>query len=149
MTSLSSSLSPGGLVATDDDDDDDDDEDDVKTIGDATDGDFVDNIDKDEDDDPPELVLLLPGQHLRVQVGDVSDSRKARKKRRRNASPILAQCSILGVDRMNVVTLLHAIGEEMTAMVTAADGRPFLGASAGKIGVRTADALGRVGATQQ
>ena len=35
---------------------------------------------------------------------------------------------------MNVVTLLHAIGEEMTAMVTAAVGRPFLGASAGKIG---------------
>jgi hypothetical protein len=29
--------------------------------------------------------------------------------------------------------LLHGIGEEMIATVTAADGRPFLGASAGKI----------------
>ncbi len=98
MTSLLSSSSPGGLVATDDDDDD---EDDVETIGDATDGDFVDNIDKDEDDDPPELVLLLLGQRLHVQVGDVSNSRKVWKKLRRNAIPILAPCSILGVDHAN------------------------------------------------
>ena len=98
MTSSSSSLSPGGIVATNDDDDD---EDDVETIGDATDGDFVNNIDEDEDDDLPELVLLLPGQRLRVQVGDILDSRKARKKHRRNASRILAQCSILGVDHVN------------------------------------------------
>ena len=79
----------------------DDDKDDFETIGDTTDGNFVNNIDKDKDDDPPELVFLLPGQRLRVQVGDVSNSHKAWKKRWRNTSLILAPCSILGVDRAN------------------------------------------------
>ena len=45
--------------------------------------------------------FLLSGQRLFVQVGDVSNSRKAWKKRQRNVSPILAPCSILGVDRAN------------------------------------------------
>ncbi len=65
----------------------------------------------------PEYALFLPGQTLRVQIGDVSASRKAWKKRRRNSSPILIPCSILGANRewmvrWNVMTLLHQIGEE-------------------------------------
>ena len=67
-----------------------------------------------------ELALLLPGQTLRIRIGDISASRKAWKKRRRNASPILIPCSILGMNRewmvrWNVMTLLHQIGEERTA----------------------------------
>ena len=135
MTSSSPSLSPGGIVATDDDDGD---EDDVETIGDTTDGNFVDNIDEDEDDDPPELVLLLPGQRLRVQVDDILNSRKAWKKiggTQARYSPRAASSGLIAqIVRRNLVTLLHAIGEDMTATVTAADDRPFLGASAGKIG---------------
>jgi hypothetical protein len=135
MTSSLPSLSPGGIVATDNDDGD---EDVVEMIGDATDGNFVDNIDEDEDDDPPELVLLLPGQCLRVQVGDISNSHKAWKKiggTQARYSPRAASSGLIAqIVRRNLVTLLHAIGEDMTAMVMAADGRPFLGASAGKIG---------------
>lgn len=71
-------------------------------------------------DDNSELALLLPGQTVRIQIGDVSASRKAWKKRRRNASPILIPCSVLGMNRewmvrWNVVTLLHSIGEESPA----------------------------------
>ena len=67
-----------------------------------------------------ELAFLLPGQTLRIQIGDVSASRKAWKKRRRNASPILIPCSVLGVNRewmvrWNVMTLLHQIREESRA----------------------------------
>jgi len=50
-------------------DDDDDGKDDVEMIGSTTDGNFSDNIDEDEDNDPPELILLLPDQHLHVQMG--------------------------------------------------------------------------------
>lgn len=80
-----------------------------------------------------ELALLLPGQTLRIQIGDVTASRKAWKKRRRNASPILIPCSVLGMNRewmvrYNVMTLLHQIGEESSA----AGG--MVGATAGKIG---------------
>lgn len=68
-------------------------------------------------DNGGELALLLPGQTLRIQIGDVSSSRKAWKKRRRNSSPILIPCSILGLNRewmlrWNVMTLLHQVGEE-------------------------------------
>jgi len=77
-------------------------------------------IDETFDEEPavsPEYALFLPGQTLRIQIGDVSASRKAWKKRRRNSSPILIPCSILGVNRewmvrWNVMTLLHQIGEE-------------------------------------
>jgi len=87
-----------------------------------------------------EAALLLPGHRLRIRVGDVAQSRKAWKKRRRNASPILIPCSVLGVDRTdmvrrNVITLLNMIGEEMVDMAPAADGSvPPLGATVGKIG---------------
>ncbi len=66
MISLLPSSSPGGLVDVDDDDDD---EDNVETIGNTTDVNFSDYKNEDEDDDPPELILLLPDQHLHVQVG--------------------------------------------------------------------------------
>lgn len=80
-----------------------------------------------------ELALLLPGQTLRIQIGDVSASRKAWKKRRRNASPILIPCSVLGMNRewmvrWNVMTLLHQIGEENGAAGGA------VAATAGKLG---------------
>eukprot|EP00584_Thalassiosira_punctigera_P026395 CAMPEP_0172579014 /NCGR_PEP_ID=MMETSP1067-20121228/139030_1 /TAXON_ID=265564 ORGANISM="Thalassiosira punctigera, Strain Tpunct2005C2" /NCGR_SAMPLE_ID=MMETSP1067 /ASSEMBLY_ACC=CAM_ASM_000444 /LENGTH=576 /DNA_ID=CAMNT_0013371721 /DNA_START=40 /DNA_END=1770 /DNA_ORIENTATION=+ len=83
--------------------------------------------------DSNELALLLPGQTLRIQIGDVSASRKAWKKRRRNASPILIPCSVLGVNRewmvrWNVMTLLHQIGEESGAAGGA------VAATAGKLG---------------
>ena len=63
-----------------------------------------------------ELALLLPGQTLRIQIGDINQSRKAWKKRRRNTSPILIPCSILGMNRewmvrYNIMTILHQIGE--------------------------------------
>jgi len=44
-----------------------------------------------------EAALLLPGQSVRIQIGDVAASRKAWKKRRRNASPILIPASVLYV----------------------------------------------------
>mmetsp|Transcript_22479 Transcript_22479/g.54376 ORF Transcript_22479/g.54376 Transcript_22479/m.54376 type:complete len:569 (-) Transcript_22479:89-1795(-) len=83
--------------------------------------------------DNNELALLLPGQTLRIQIGDISASRKAWKKRRRNASPILIPCSVLGMNRewmvrWNVMTLLHMVGEESSAAGGA------VGATAGKIG---------------
>ena len=87
-----------------------------------------------------EAALLLPGHRLRIRVGDVAQSRKAWKKRRRNASPILIPCSVLGVDRTdmvrrNVITILNMIGEEMVDVAPGADGGvPPLGATAGKIG---------------
>ena len=86
-----------------------------------------------EADNSDELALLLPGQTLRIQIGDVSSSRKAWKKRRRNSSPILIPCSILGMNRewmvrWNVMTLLHQVGEESPA----ADGAVAI--SAGKLG---------------
>jgi hypothetical protein len=87
----------------------------------------------DEADNADEIALLLPGQTLRIQIGDVSSSRKAWKKRRRNSSPILIPCSILGMNRewmvrWNVMTLLHQVGEESPA----ADGAVAI--SAGKLG---------------
>lgn len=87
----------------------------------------------DEADNSNELALLLPGQTLRIQIGDVSSSRKAWKKRRRNSSPILIPCSILGMNRewmvrWNVMTLLHQVGEESSA----ADGAVAI--TSGKLG---------------
>ena len=84
-------------------------------------------------DEAEELALLLPGQTLRIQIGDVSQNRKAWKKRRRNSSPILIPCSILGMNRewmvrWNVMTLLHQVGEESPA----ADGAVAI--TAGKLG---------------
>jgi hypothetical protein len=43
----------------------------------------------------------------------------------------------------------HAIGEEMTATATAADGRPFLGATACRLGGRTATASGVTSAAKR
>ncbi|KAL7535883.1 hypothetical protein ACHAWF_005303 [Thalassiosira exigua] len=99
---------------------------------DVDDRDAVDGGDGDSDDDA-ELALLLPGQTLRIRIGDVSSSRKAWKKRRRNSSPVLVPCSVLGMSRewmvrWNVLTLLHAIGEEHPAAGGA------VSATAGKIG---------------
>ena len=91
------------------------------------------NNDNNNSDNNAELALLLPGQTLRIQIGDVTASRKAWKKRRRNASPILIPCSVLGMNRewmvrWNVMTLLHMIGEESASAGGA------VGATAGKLG---------------
>lgn len=95
--------------------------------------DISDSTVADEADNSSELALLLPGETLRIQIGDVSASRKAWKKRRRNSSPILIPCSILGINRewmvrWNVMTLLHQVGEESPA----ADGA--VAVSSGKLG---------------
>ena len=86
------------------------------------------------DDEPstPEYALLLPGHTVKIQIGDVTASRKAWKKRRRNSSPILIPCSILGMSRewmvrWNVMALLYMIGEESSLAGGA------VGATAGKL----------------
>lgn len=86
----------------------------------TTDATYTDTDINNTDNINSELALLLPGQTLRIRIGDLSASRKAWKKRRRNASPILIPCSILGMNRewmvrWNVMTLLHQIGEEHAA----------------------------------
>jgi hypothetical protein len=83
-----------------------------------------------------ELAYLLPGQSLRIRIGDTTASRKAWKKRRRNASPILIPASILNVSRQallrwNVFALLCSIGEEV---VNPKNGENLLGATVGKLG---------------
>eukprot|EP00804_Cyclotella_cryptica_P021914 CCRYP_000866-RA/>CCRYP_000866-RA protein AED:0.01 eAED:0.01 QI:2252/1/1/1/0.33/0.25/4/1891/550 len=83
--------------------------------------------------DQSEYALLLPGHTVRIQIGDVTASRKAWKKRRRNSSPILIPCSILGMSRewmvrWNVMTLLHMIGEETPSAGGA------VGTTCGKLG---------------
>ena len=95
--------------------------------------DISDSAATNEADNSSELALLLPGETLRIQIGDVSASRKAWKKRRRNSSPILIPCSILGINRewmvrWNVMTLLHQVGEESPA----ADGAVAI--TSGKLG---------------
>lgn len=59
----------------------------------------IDDIDESSAvvNDGCEAALLLPGQSVRIQIGDVAASRKAWKKRRRNASPILVPASVLYV----------------------------------------------------
>ncbi len=89
-----------------------------------------------------ELAFLLPGQSLRIRIGDTNASRKAWKKRRRNASPILIPASILDVSRQmlvrwNVFALICLIGEEVVINPNEGGGEGranvLLGATAGKL----------------
>lgn len=85
-----------------------------------------------------ELAFLLPGQSLRIRIGDTNASRKAWKKRRRNASPILIPASILDVSRQilvrwNVFALICLIGEEVVNPNEGGRERLLLGATAGKL----------------
>jgi len=62
---------------------------------------------------------LEPGTVIQIQIGDLSVARKAWKKRRRNASPLLVPCSILSTDRIsqirwNLIYLLHKFGTSST-----------------------------------
>lgn len=50
-----------------------------------------------------EYAALEPGTEVKIQVGDVSLSRKAWKKRRRSGSPLLVPCSVLDMDRESMV----------------------------------------------
>ena len=64
----------------------------------------------------PESASLLPGQIVTVRIGDMSNPRKAWKKRRRSGSPILVPCTILGMNRetmvkYNLMNLLHRFGK--------------------------------------
>ena len=75
-------------------------------------------IEFDEQNDlaQPECAALLPGQILNIKVGDMSQPRKAWKKRRRSGSPVLVPCSIFGMDRKSMVTgnimnILHRFGK--------------------------------------
>ena len=89
-----------------------------------------------------ELAYLLPGQSLRIRIGDTNASRKAWKKRRRNASPILIPASILNVSRQslvrtNIFALLCSIGEEVIVYPPSSSGGEsclLLGATVGKLG---------------
>lgn len=63
-----------------------------------------------------ESASLLPGQVVSIRIGDMSNPRKAWKKRRRTGSPILVPCSILGMNREtmvknNLINLLHRFGK--------------------------------------
>ena len=62
-----------------------------------------------------ECAALLPAQAVQIRVGDVSQARKAWKKRRRSGSPLLIPATIIGVEqesfvRHNVMTILHKYG---------------------------------------
>ena len=79
------------------------------------------NIESDEQNElspQPECAALLPGQVLNIRVGDMSQPRKAWKKRRRTGSPVLVPCSICGMDRYwmvtgNIMNILHRFGKPM------------------------------------
>lgn len=64
----------------------------------------------------PESASLLPGQIVTIRIGDMSNPRKAWKKRRRTGSPILVPCTILGMNKEtmvknNLINLLHRFGK--------------------------------------
>lgn len=66
-----------------------------------------------------EFAALSPGCSVEIQVGDVSQARKAWKKRRRSGSPLLVPCSILTVDRkkmirMNILHLVQKFGKPLS-----------------------------------
>jgi len=64
----------------------------------------------------PETAAILPGQVVSIRIGDMSNPRKAWKKRRRSGSPILVPCTILGMSKesmikFNLINLLHRFGK--------------------------------------
>ena len=66
----------------------------------------------------PEFASLCKGQMISIQVGDISQARKAWKKRRRRDSPLLIPCTILGLDRLSllrcsIIHLVHAFGKNI------------------------------------
>lgn len=68
-----------------------------------------------------EYAALSPGCALKIQVGNVALARKAWKKRRRSGSPLLVPCSVLDVDRKNMVRwnilyLLQKFGTPITEL---------------------------------
>jgi len=67
----------------------------------------------------PEYAALSPGTIVKIQVGDVSLSRKAWKKRRRSGSPLLVPCSVLDMDResmvrWNILYLIQKFGDPLS-----------------------------------
>lgn len=65
----------------------------------------------------PESASVLPGQVINIRIGDMSNPRKAWKKRRRSGSPILVPCTILGMNKeitvkYNLMNLLHRFGKQ-------------------------------------
>jgi len=68
----------------------------------------------------PESASVLPGQVVSIRIGDMSNPRKAWKKRRRTGSPVLVPCTILGMNREtmvknNIMNLLHRFGKPSEA----------------------------------
>lgn len=64
----------------------------------------------------PESASILPGQVVSIRIGDMSNPRKAWKKRRRTGSPVLVPCTILGMNKEvmvknNLMNLLHRFGK--------------------------------------
>ena len=56
-----------------------------------------------ESDVPAEFAALAAGSSMRIKVGNLEQSRKAWKKRRRSGSPLLVPCSVLNIDRKTMV----------------------------------------------
>jgi len=68
----------------------------------------------------PQFAALNKGQPITIQVGDVSQARKAWKKRRRRDSPLLIPCTLIGIDRVSllrfsIMHLLHAFGRKLSS----------------------------------
>jgi hypothetical protein len=69
------------------------------------------------DDFQPECGVLSPGQVISIRFGDISQPKKAWKKRRRSGSPLLVPCTIVGMNResmvkSNLIHLLHRFGSK-------------------------------------
>ena len=56
-----------------------------------------------DDDNQKECAALLPACQVQVRLGEMSQARKAWKKRRRSGSPLLVPVNILGLDRTSLV----------------------------------------------
>ena len=73
----------------------------------------------DDDSQQMECAALLPAQAVQVRLGEMSQARKAWKKRRRSGSPLLIPVEILGLDRTslvrnNVLAILLKYGNPIT-----------------------------------
>ena len=72
-----------------------------------------------DEDNPKECAALLPACQVQVRLGEMSQARKAWKKRRRSGSPLLVPVNILGLDRTslvrnNVLAILLKYGNPIT-----------------------------------
>ena len=79
----------------------------------------VANSNADDGESQMECAALLPTQAVQIRLGEISQARKAWKKRRRSGSPLLIPVQILGLDRTslvrnNVLAILLKYGNPIT-----------------------------------